>query len=62
MLPLSDYAKEREKAVKFWETGDSKAPWLEILPEDAQLTLPQNIEPPATGVKKRPPLVRSGTM
>ena len=58
----SDYAKVRDDALKFWENGDSAASWLEILPEDMELTLPQNIEPlPEGGVQKRPPLVKSGT-
>ena len=57
-----DYAKVREEALKFWENGDSATSWLEILPEDMELTLPQNIEPlPVGGVQKRPPLVKSGT-
>ena len=57
-----DYAKVRDDALKFWENGDSAASWLEILPEDMELTLPQNIEPlPEGGVQKRPPLVKSGS-
>ena len=61
LLPV-DYSKVRDDALKFWESGDSAASWLEILPEDMELTLPQNIEPlPDGGVQKRPPLVKSGT-
>jgi len=62
MISADDYSKVRDDALKFWESGDSAASWLEILPEDMELTLPQNIEPlPEGGVQKRPPLVKSGT-
>jgi len=62
MISADDYAKVRDDALKFWENGDSAASWLEILPEDMELTLPQNIEPlPEGGVQKRPPLVKSGS-
>jgi hypothetical protein len=52
----------REKALAFWQNGDSKAAWIEITPEDMLITLPQNRDPlPEGGVQKRPPLVKSGS-
>ena len=57
-----DYAAVREKALKFWEEGDSEAEWLEITEEDLRVTFSPNTEPlPKGGVQKRPPLVKSGT-
>lgn len=35
----------REKALKFWDEGDSAAPWLELTAEDMVVTFPQNLEP-----------------
>lgn len=52
----------REKALKFWEDGDSSSQWLEITEEDMAVTFSQNRDPlPVGGVQKRPPLVRSGS-
>ncbi len=63
MVAASDYASQQADAVKFWESGDAKAEWLEITAEDMEIALPQNIDPlPEGGVQKKPPLVRSGSV
>ena len=62
LMTEDDYMKVRADALKFWETGDSAAEWIEITAEDMDLKLSQSIEPlPEGGVQKKPPLVRSGT-
>ena len=62
LVSAVDYASLRDDALKFWENGDPGTSWLEILPEDMELTLPQNIDPlPEGGIQKRPPLVKSGS-
>ena len=62
LMTEDDYMKVRADALKFWETGDSTAEWIEITAEDMDLQLSQSIEPlPEGGVQKKPPLVKSGT-
>jgi hypothetical protein len=56
-----DYMKERKAALQFWETGDPNAEWIEFIPEDLVLLLPQNREPVPASAKVPPPLVRSGS-
>jgi hypothetical protein len=51
--------KEREAALKFWQTGDASAEWIEIIASDKECVLPRNMDPlPAGGVQKRPPIIR----
>lgn len=48
--------------MKFWIHGDPEAEWLEITDEDKVLGLSPNVEPLAKeAIRKKPPLVRSGT-
>jgi hypothetical protein len=61
--PLTtEYMKVRDEALKFWDTGDSAAPWIAFTEEDMVPTFSTNREPlPEGGVQKRPPLVKSGS-
>lgn len=60
VVTAEQYEKERAEAMRFWEEGDPEVKWIEILPEDMVLTLPQNTESfdPSTR-KKFPPLYKS---
>jgi hypothetical protein len=61
LMTEEDYAKVRDRALNFWDNGDSEAEWIEITAEDMDLQLVQSIEPlPEGGVQKKPPLLRSG--
>lgn len=62
IVSAADYELQRAEALKFWESGDPSAEWLEITAADMEVTLPQNIDPlPVGGVQKKPPLLRSGS-
>lgn len=60
VVPAADYELVREKALRFWEHGDTEAPWVEITADDQDLTGTYNItlnmntpSKPAGGVQKR---------
>lgn len=62
IISSEEYMKVRDEAIKFWETGDSSAAWLEITEEDMVPTFSSNRDPLSEGgVQKRPNLVKSGT-
>lgn len=48
--------------MDFWTNGDPEEEWLDITDEDRVLGLTSNIEPLSKeAIRKKPPLVRSGT-
>jgi hypothetical protein len=57
----TDYMKVRMEALKFWDTGDLEAPWLDITADDMVPTFSSNREPAPEGTQKRPNLVKSST-
>jgi hypothetical protein len=59
LISAEEYAKVREKALSFWDSGSLSTPWLDITADDMKVVLPTNIEPlPEGGVPKKPKLVR----
>lgn len=50
----------QKSSNSFWESGDSKAEWLEITEDDSVIVFSQNRDPlPEGGVLKRPKLLKS---